>query len=58
MSDGWTTTLISIYTYPQSAIDEIGGPGYDSGWIGSDTNQTRIVIEESWISPCALPPES
>jgi len=47
--------LITQYKYSASNINDIGGPGFDSGWVGPEDNQTKVTISSTWHSPCSLP---
>lgn len=57
----YTYELVNVYTYPKNKIGEIGGPGFDSGWIGTENEQIRIIISQDYTSPCVqqnMPPPS
>ena len=54
--DDYDYELISVYKYPKDKIGDIGGAGFDSGWIGPvGGTQTRVIIGANWFSPCSIP---
>lgn len=50
--DGYHYELVNQFSYDANHIDDIGGPGYDSGWIGTGT-QVKVIVGTTIISPCS-----
>jgi hypothetical protein len=49
----WEYELVQVFKYPSATISQIGGAGFDSGWIGPDDGpQTRLIVSSEIIVPC------
>jgi hypothetical protein len=51
----YTYELVNKYKYPADRINEIGGAGFDSGWVGPENEQIRIIISTDILHPCSEP---